>query len=68
MTTSQFSRRDEIAAEQARLPQPQWQNLFVAPAYPEGFAEEDEQEWTEEAAPSLQLRTRGARRTHGRAA
>ncbi|MFJ8825325.1 hypothetical protein ACIREE_26540 [Streptomyces sp. NPDC102467] len=68
MTTSQLSRRDDTAAGQARLPQPQWQNLFVAPAYPEGFAEEDEQEWAEDQAPSTPLRTRGARRTHGRAA
>ncbi|WP_329567638.1 hypothetical protein [Streptomyces sp. NBC_01361] len=68
MTKSQLSSRDDTLVGQARLPQPQWQNLFVAPTYAEGFVEQDEQEWAEEQAPSIQSRTRGGRRTHGRAA
>ncbi|MFJ8826723.1 hypothetical protein ACIREE_33755 [Streptomyces sp. NPDC102467] len=63
MTTSEPSRRDDTVAGQAAPPQPQWQNLFVAPAHPEGSAA-DEQDGAEEQAPSTPLRSRGGRRTH----
>jgi hypothetical protein len=50
--------------------QPQWQNLFVAPAYPEGYAEETEQEWAEDQAVPIQrrARARGGRPAHRRTA
>ncbi|MET7543685.1 hypothetical protein [Streptomyces sp. NPDC005507] len=68
MPETQLNYRGDQASPAARLLQPQWQNLFVAPAYPESFAEEAEQDWTEKQAPPVQRHARGTRRPHPRAA
>ncbi|MET7542457.1 hypothetical protein [Streptomyces sp. NPDC005507] len=68
MPETALNHRGDQASSAAGLLQPQWQNLFVAPAYPEGFAEEAEQDWTEKQAPPVQRHAHGARRPHRRAA
>lgn len=66
MPESQLGRRAD--GRRAPLSQPQWQNLFVAPALPEGFAEDVEQEWAEEQPSPVQQRPRSGRGISGGAA
>ncbi|NEB76676.1 hypothetical protein G3I40_15810 [Streptomyces sp. SID14478] len=66
MPESQLDRRAE--SRQLRSSQPQWQGLFVAPAFPEGYDEAVEQEEAEEQPAPVQRRVRGNRRPQGRSA
>ncbi|MGW6263555.1 hypothetical protein [Streptomyces sp. NPDC055085] len=72
MRDVQFRRRAETVGLQAlRDPKPQWQDLFLAPAYSdidiveEEFAEEPAVDWSQ--VPSMPRRQRGGRRVNGRA-
>lgn len=65
-------RRVESVNRPAPLPAPQWQNLFLEPAYLDDIAHEadgEEGDWQQELpAVSLQRRRRGGRRITSAAA
>ncbi|WP_413759472.1 hypothetical protein [Streptomyces sp. MMBL 11-3] len=58
-------RAETVGRPSVTGPAPQWQNLFLAPAYRGDVAEEIEADWRQEkaAAAPVQRRRRGGRRT-----
>lgn len=52
----QRRRVETVGRQRAAAPRPQWQNLFQAPDYPDGYAFEEEEPVLETAVPPRRQR------------